>query len=92
MQLERSAGTANIVDVLDRVLDKGIVVDAWVRIAVVGIEIVTVEARVIVASIATYLGYAESLADARGTAMAAAQTRIADLERLIPPHNGRPEL
>jgi hypothetical protein len=50
-------------------------------------------ARVIVASIATYLGYAESLADARGTVMAAAQTRtIDDLQRLIPPHNGRPEL
>jgi hypothetical protein len=47
MQLERVAGTANIIDVLDRVLDKGIVIDAWVSVSVVGIELVTVQARVV---------------------------------------------
>ena len=63
MQVERSAATANLVDVLDRVLDKGIVIDAWVRVSLVGIELVTVEARVVVASIGTYLGYADALSD-----------------------------
>ncbi len=62
MPVERTAGAASLTEVLDRVLDKGIVIDAWVRVSVVGIELVTVEARVVVASIATYLGYAPSLA------------------------------
>jgi hypothetical protein len=65
MTLERTAGTSNIIDILDRVLDKGVVIDAWVRVSVVGIEVVTVEARVVVASIATYLAHAETLADIR---------------------------
>jgi hypothetical protein len=50
-----------LIDVLDRVLDKGIVVDAWVRISLVGIDLITVEARVVVASIDTYLKYAEAV-------------------------------
>ena len=50
-----------MIDVLDRVLDKGIVVDAWVRISLVGIDLITVEARVVVASIDTYLKYAEAV-------------------------------
>jgi hypothetical protein len=49
------------VDVLDRVLDKGIVIDAWVRVSLVGIDLITVEARVVVASIDTYLKYAEAV-------------------------------
>jgi hypothetical protein len=48
--------------VLDRVLDKGIVIDAWVRISLVGIDLITVEARVVVASIDTYLKYADAVA------------------------------
>jgi hypothetical protein len=63
MPLERSASTSSLIDVLDRVLDKGIIVDAWIRVSLVGIELVTVEARVVVASIATYLGYAGTLAE-----------------------------
>jgi gas vesicle structural protein len=62
MALERAAATSSLVEVLDRVLDKGIVIDASVRVSVVGIELVTVEARVVVASIATYLGYADTWA------------------------------
>jgi len=52
-----------LVDVLDRVLDKGIVIDAWVRVSLVGIELVTVDARVVVASIATYFEHSDALAD-----------------------------
>lgn len=57
---EHSGGTS-LVDVLDRVLDKGIVIDAWVRISLVGIDLITIEARVVVASIETYLKYAEAV-------------------------------
>src|SRR5437762_12697771 len=53
----------DVVDVLDRVLDKGIVIDAWVRMSLVGIELVTVDARVVVASIATYVAHSDALAE-----------------------------
>ena len=50
-----------MIDVLDRVLDKGIVIDAYVRVSLVGIDLVTVEARIVVAAIDTYLKYAEAV-------------------------------
>ena len=59
--VERAPGGTSLIDVLDRVLDKGIVVDAWVRVSLVGIDLMTVEARVVVASIDTYLRYAEAI-------------------------------
>jgi len=52
---------ASVIDVLDHVLDKGIVIDAWVRVSLVGIDLLTVEARVLVASIETYLQQAEAV-------------------------------
>src|SRR3954465_1208963 len=58
--VERAAGGTSLIDVLDRVLDKGIVIDAWVRVSLVGIDLITVEARIVVASIDTYLRYAEA--------------------------------
>src|SRR6187397_3118471 len=60
MAVERAAGGASLIDVLDRVLDKGIVIDAWVRVSLVGIDLITVEARVVVASIDTYIKYTEA--------------------------------
>lgn len=59
--VERSPGGTSLIDVLDRVLDKGIVIDAWVRVSLVGIDLITVEARVVVASIDTYLKYSEAV-------------------------------
>jgi len=61
MAVERAPGGTSLIDVLDRILDKGIVVDAWVRISLVGIDLITVEARVVIASIDTYLKYAEAV-------------------------------
>jgi hypothetical protein len=61
MPVERAAGGTSLIDVLDRVLDKGIVIDAWVRVSLVGIDLITVEARVVVASIDTYLKYSEAV-------------------------------
>jgi hypothetical protein len=61
MPVERHPTGTSLIDVLDRVLDKGIVIDAWVRVALVGIDLITVEARVIVSSIETYLKYCDLL-------------------------------
>ena len=61
MAVERVSGGSSLIDVLDRVLDKGMVIDAWVRISLVGIDLITVEARVVVASIDTYLKYADAV-------------------------------
>jgi hypothetical protein len=61
MSVERAPGGTSLIDVLDRVLDKGIVIDAWVRVSLVGIDLITVEARVVVASIDTYLKYSEAV-------------------------------
>jgi hypothetical protein len=61
MAVERAGAGTSLIDVLDRVLDKGIVIDAWVRVSLVGIDLITVEARVVVASIETYLRYSEAV-------------------------------
>lgn len=59
--MQRSSGPSGLAEVLDVILDKGIVIDAWARVSVVGIEILTIEARVVVASVDTYLRYAEAI-------------------------------
>jgi hypothetical protein len=61
MSLERASSRASLIDVLDHVLDKGIVIDAWVRVSLVGIDLLTIEARVVVASIQTYLNQASAI-------------------------------
>lgn len=61
MAVERAGAGSSLIDVLDRVLDKGIVIDAYVRVSLVGIDLVTVEARIVVAAIDTYLKYAEAV-------------------------------
>ena len=66
MPVERAAGGTSLIDVLDRVLDKGIVIDAWVRVSLVGIDLITVEARIVVASIDTYLKYSEAVGQSGG--------------------------
>lgn len=53
--------SSSLAEVLDRILDKGLVVDIWARVSVVGIEILTVEARVVAASVDTFLHYAENI-------------------------------
>ena len=61
MAVERAPAGTSLIDVLDRVLDKGIVIDAYVRVSLVGIDLVSVEARIVVASVETYLKYAEAI-------------------------------
>jgi hypothetical protein len=61
MSVERQGSETSLIDILDRILDKGIVIDAWMRVSLVGLDLLTVEARVIVASIETYLQSTEAL-------------------------------
>ena len=61
MALQKSTDSSSLAEVIDRILDKGIVIDAFVRVSVVGIEILTVEARVVIASVDTWLRYAEAV-------------------------------
>ena len=60
--LQRQSTAASLIDVLDRVLDKGIVIDAWVALSVAGINLVTIDARIVAASVETYLRNADSVA------------------------------
>jgi gas vesicle structural protein len=57
----RAPRPSSLADVLDVVLDKGIVIDAYVRVALVGIELVTIDARIVIASVDTYLRFAEAV-------------------------------
>ncbi len=61
MRRDGDLARGNLLDVLDRVLDKGIVIDGWGRVSVAGIDLMEIDAWVVVASIHTYLNYAESL-------------------------------
>jgi len=61
MAVEKTMGSSSLVEVIDRILDKGIVIDVWARVSLVGIELLAVEARIVVASVETYLKYAEAI-------------------------------
>jgi hypothetical protein len=58
---QRARSETSFIDVLDRVLDKGVVIDGWARVSFVGIDLMTIDGWVVVASIDTYLQYADSL-------------------------------
>jgi gas vesicle structural protein len=57
----KSTDSSGLAEVVDRILDKGIVIDAWAKLSLVGIELLSLEARVVVASVETYLKYAEAI-------------------------------
>ena len=61
MVVEKAMASDTLVEVIDRILDKGVVIDAWVRVSLVGIELLTTEARVVIASVETFLRYAEAV-------------------------------
>jgi hypothetical protein len=61
MAVEKTMASSSLGEVIDRILDKGIVIDAWARVSLVGIEILAVEARATVASVETFLKYAEAV-------------------------------
>lgn len=61
MAVEKAIASTSLAEVVDRILDKGVVIDAWVRLSLVGIELLAIEARAVVASVDTYLKYAEAI-------------------------------
>jgi len=59
--LQRAPSPSGLADVVDLILDKGLVIDAYVRVAVIGIELITIDARIVIASVDTYLRFAETV-------------------------------
>ena len=59
--LQRAPSPSGLADVIDLILDKGLVIDAYVRIAVIGIELITIDARIVIASVDTYVRFAEAV-------------------------------
>lgn len=59
--LKKSTDASSLAEVIDRILDKGIVIDLWVRVNLVGIELLAIEARIIIASVCTWLTYADAV-------------------------------
>ncbi|HEY4347812.1 MAG TPA: gas vesicle protein GvpJ [Gaiellaceae bacterium] len=59
--LQRGPSPSGLADVLDLILDKGLVIDAYVRVSVIGIEVLTIDARIVIASVDTYLRFAEAV-------------------------------
>ncbi|MBN2208062.1 MAG: gas vesicle structural protein GvpA [Candidatus Coatesbacteria bacterium] len=60
-KIQKSTDSSSLAEVVDRILDKGIVIDAWAKVSLVGIELLSIEARVVIASVETYLKYAEAI-------------------------------
>ena len=59
--VRRTPSSSSLYDVLDLILDKGLVIDAYVRVSLVGIEILTIDLRIVIASVDTYLRFAEAV-------------------------------
>ncbi|MEU3269263.1 gas vesicle structural protein GvpA [Saccharomonospora sp. NPDC006951] len=59
-QVQRGGSSGNLYDILELILDKGLVIDVFVRVSLVGIELLTIDARIVVASVDTYLRFAEA--------------------------------
>lgn len=70
--VSQTPDASSLAEVIDRILDKGLVVDVWARASLVGIEILTIEARVVAASVDTFLHYAEEMTKVEQAAIAVA--------------------
>lgn len=85
MAIERST---ELLDVLERVLDRGVVIDAWVTVSLAGVRLIDVEARILVASVSTYLRLADAVASkpaAMAKPFAATLPPAVPAPRLTPP-------
>lgn len=59
--IQKSVDSSSLAEVIDRILDKGVVIDLWARVSLVGIELLTIEARIVIASVETWLVYAKAV-------------------------------
>lgn len=93
----KMGGASGLADVLTVILDKGIVIDIWARVSIIGIEILTIEARIVIASVETYLRYAEAIgltmlaAAPRGDGSAAGRVETPDKEEIFAYLDDHPE-
>lgn len=60
-QVQKTTDSSSLAEVIDRILDRGIVIDLWAKVSLVGIELLSIEARIVIASVETYLKYAEAI-------------------------------
>jgi len=60
-KVSKTTDSSSLHEVIDRILERGIVIDAWAKISLVGIELLSIEARIVIASVETYLKYAEAI-------------------------------
>lgn len=72
--------SSSLAEVLDRILDKGIVIDVWARVSVVGIELLTVEARVVASSVDTFLHYAQHISRIERASQSEDESDLMDIE------------
>ena len=75
--VQTSTGASSLAEVVDRILDRGIVIDLWGKVSLVAIEILSIEARVVIASVETYLKYAEAIGLTASAAQPAAAAQPA---------------
>ena len=59
--IQKSVDSSSLAEVIDRILDKGVVIDIWARVSLVGIELLTIDARIVIASVDTWLKYAKAV-------------------------------
>jgi gas vesicle structural protein len=59
--IQKSVDSSSLAEVIDRILDKGVVIDLWARVSLVGIELLTIDARIVIASVDTWLRYAKAV-------------------------------
>ncbi|MFD0824882.1 gas vesicle protein GvpJ [Neobacillus sp. M.A.Huq-85] len=59
--IQKSVDSSSLAEVVDRILDKGVVIDLWIRVSLVGIELLTIDGRIVIASVDTWLKYAEAV-------------------------------
>ncbi|MGW7367020.1 gas vesicle structural protein GvpA [Streptomyces sp. NPDC054841] len=77
--VSRSGGSGNLYDVLELILDRGLVIDVFIRVSLVGIELLTIDVRVVVASVDTYLRFAEACNRLDLTAGSKAPAQLTDI-------------
>ena len=64
--MKKAIDSSSLAEVIDRILDKGIVIDIWARVSLVGIELLAIEARIVIASVQTWLVYADAVGLLKG--------------------------
>lgn len=82
--VQKSLDSSSLAEVVDRILDKGIVIDAWVRLSLVGVELLGIEARLVIASVDTFLKYAEAI----GLLAQPEEAAQREASRMQPPREG----